>query len=134
MQAQTQNNFACEAMANTRMLESDQHIQARDGWLKAHSETVVGSVSFVLVVLLAVIDFRTPPEIKLTLFYLFIIAFAAWSGGKQAGLAVVVFSSLVLLVRELRFESSPGWAGVWNMAMQMGIYFFTSRVISALRL
>src|SRR5687768_10397714 len=105
-------------------------------WLKTHSEASVGFVSLVLVVLLGVIDFRTPPEIKLTLFYWLIIAFAAWSGGKRAGLAMVVTSSLILLVRESRLEEnrSLGWPSVWNTATQLGIYFLTSRVISALRI
>jgi PAS domain S-box-containing protein len=118
------------------MFESKQHRQEISSWLKVHSEAGVGFASFALLILLAAIDFRAPPEVKLTIFYLLIIAFAAWSGGKKAGLVMVVTSSLILVVRESRLEDSRtlGWPGIWNTAMQMGIYFVTSRVMSALRI
>ena len=118
------------------MFEPETGNQEIRNWLKAHSEASVGFVSLVLVALLAVIDFRTPPEIRLTLFYLLIIAFAAWSGGKRAGIAVVVTSALILLAREFKLAEhhSLGWTSIWNLGMQTGIYLIAGRVMSALRL
>jgi PAS domain S-box-containing protein len=105
-------------------------------WLKPNSEAGVGLVSLALLAFLAFIDFHTPPEVRLTLFYLLLIAFAAWSGGKRAGMAVVVASSLILLAREFKAAEnhSPGWASVWNMGMTVGIYWLAGRMMSALRI
>jgi len=88
-------------------------------WLKAHSEISAGLISLALVALLAFIDFRTPPEIKLTLFYLLIISFAAWCGGKRVAITVVMTSSLILRGREFKLagKHSLSWASFWNTSV-----------------
>ena len=105
-------------------------------WLRAHSEAVIGFVSIVLALVLGIAGFSAPAEIELTLFYLLIIAFAAWSGGKNAGFVVALISSLILILREFSLAEnySPTWPHLWNMWMQVGIYLLAARVISALRI
>ncbi len=104
-------------------------------WLKARSEAFVGCVSFFLVLLLAVVDFCTSAAMRLTLFYVLIIAFAAWYGGKRAGFATAGTSSLILLIREIRFAGDHAPSGVtfWNVGMQVGVYLLAGRTMSALR-
>ena len=105
-------------------------------WLKPNPEAAIGLISFVLLTVLAAIDFNTPSEVKLTFFYLLVIAFAAWIGGKRVGMVVVVTSSLIFLARECKAAEnhSPGWASVWNMGMTVGIYWLAGRMMSALRI
>ena len=106
------------------MVESNLSDLKNRDWLKPDSETVVGFVSFVLLALLAIVDLCAPSEVKLTPFYLLLIAIAAWGGGKKVGIAAVVTSSLMLLAREFKTaeKHSPEWASVWNMGMMVGIY------------
>lgn len=104
-------------------------------WLKARSKAFVGCVSFFLVLLLGVVDLHVPAALRLTLFYVLIIAFAAWFGGKRIGLAIMVISSLVLLVREIRFagDHAFNWVACWNVGMLVGVYFLAGRAMAALQ-
>lgn len=104
-------------------------------WLKLPSEAGFSFISIALVLTLGIVDFLTPPEIKLTLFYLMIIGFAAWFGGKRTGLIVVTISSLLFLVGDIRsgLGHESNWASAWNVAMIVGIYVLTDWVVSALR-
>jgi len=130
------NQVVFAGIKSTRMIEPKTNGREIGDWLKEHSEASVGFLSFALLVLLAILDFRAPPAAQFTLFYVLIIAFAAWGGGKQLGLSVVLASSLILLTRAFRTAEnhSLGWTGVWNMGMQAGIYLFVGRVMAALRI
>ena len=64
------------------------------------SETVIGVLCLLLVVLVAIIDYRSTARVSFTLFYLLIAAFAAWSGSRRAGLLIALASSLAAFVGE----------------------------------
>src|ERR1043166_3102616 len=60
---------------------------------KRHSELAIGAVALGLIFLVAWIDTHTSPRVSFSLFYLLIVTFAAWSGGKRAGVFCAFTSS-----------------------------------------
>ena len=103
--------------------------------LKRHSELAVGLISLLLVVLVALVDRRASPRITFSLFYLLIVAYASWSGGKKAGVFCAFVSSFALFLHELRTSPDEwaGWPLYWDLWMQIGTYLFAAFLVSAVR-
>jgi PAS domain S-box-containing protein len=103
--------------------------------LKRHSELLIAIVSLALIILVAWIDQRTNPHISFGFFYLLIVTFAAWSGGKKAGVFCAFTGSLALFLHEVRISEGdwPGWPIYWNLWMQIGTFLFAAFLVSAVR-
>jgi PAS domain S-box-containing protein len=99
---------------------------------KRSSETTVGIVCLILIVLLAVIDFRSVPRASFTLFYLLIAAYAAWSGSRRTGILIALASSLASFVDEASHNLQSGVL-YWNLGVQTGISVFVVLLVSAVR-
>ena len=96
------------------------------------SETVIGVLCLLLVVLVAIIDYRSTARVSFTLFYLLIAAFAAWSGSRRAGLLIALASSLAAFVGEAS-HNLPTGVLFWNLGVQTGISLFVVLLLSAVR-
>ena len=102
---------------------------------RRRSETAVGATAFVFVVLLAVIEGRAAPRISFSLFYLLVVTYASWCGGRKAGVVTAFASSLALFLHEVRVydDLDPDWPLYWNLWMQTGSYLFAAFLVSAVR-
>ena len=102
---------------------------------QAHSEARIGLICLVLVAWVAFIEFHIAPQIRLTFFYLLIIALGAWAGGTLSAIGVAVISSLAFLLREVDAadgRSLPGSA-IWNVGMQTTVYLSAALILLALQ-
>ena len=102
---------------------------------QAYAEARIGLICLVLVAWVAFIEFHIAPQIRLTFFYLLIIALGAWGGGTLSAIGVAVISSLAFLLREVDAadgHSLPGSA-IWNVGMQTTVYLSAALILSALR-
>ena len=110
------------------------HRPARNpvGQRKRASETAIGVLCLFLVILVAIIDYRSTARISFTLFYLLIAAFAAWSGSRKAGLLIALAGSLAAFVGEASHDLQPGVL-YWNLGVQTGISLFVVLLLSAVR-
>src|SRR5262249_27311290 len=105
------------------------------GDLQRGGETMTGFVALLLVLLLAMIESWANPRISFSLFFLLVVTYAAWFGGRKAGVVVAFASSLALFLNEARGsdDPTPRWPLYWNLWMQIGIYLFAAFLVSALR-
>ncbi|MGA9777465.1 MAG: PAS domain-containing protein [Verrucomicrobiia bacterium] len=110
------------------------HRQTRDPirHRRPASETVIGVLCLLLVILVAIIDYRSTARVSFTLFYLLIAAFAAWSGSRRAGLLIALASSLAAFVGEAS-HNLPTSVLFWNLGVQTGISLFVVLLLSAIR-
>ena len=90
------------------------------------------SFASLLVILVAIIDYRSTARVSFTLFYLLIAAFAAWSGSRRAGLLIALASSLAAFVGEAS-HNLPTGVLFWNLGVQTGISLFVVWLLSAVR-
>lgn len=101
----------------------------------ARLESVGGPVALLLLCGLAIADFVYVPPTYFSLFYLVVVAFAAWSSGRNTGFMLVAVSFLVLLAREL--ERAPTHAFnhpmVLNLVVQLSVYILTAISVSSVR-
>src|SRR5215469_1872219 len=75
---------------------------------KRPSETTIGVACLVLIMLVAIIDYRSVPRVSFTLFYLLIAAYAAWSGSRRTGILIALASSLASFVDEASHNLQSG--------------------------
>ncbi len=103
--------------------------------LKRHSEFRAGFISFLMIVVVALIDHHASPRVSFSLFYLLIVAYAAWSGGKKAGVFCAFVSSFALFLHEVRTSPDEwvGWPVYWDLWMQIGTFLFAAFLVSAVR-
>ena len=97
--------------------------------------SAAGILSFLLIVLLVLIDRLVAPRMSFLLFYVLIVTFAAWSGGRRKGMVIAGASSLALLLHELRVSAGKPADGFTflNLGMEALIFFFAAWVVSAMR-
>jgi PAS domain S-box-containing protein len=101
----------------------------------ARLESVGGPIALLLLCGLAVADFVYVPPTYFSLFYLVVVAFAAWTSGRKTGLLLAGVSFLVLIAREL--ERAPGHSLThpiaWNLVVQLSIYLVAAFSVSSVR-
>ncbi|MGA3283471.1 MAG: PAS domain-containing protein [Verrucomicrobiota bacterium] len=100
--------------------------------LKQPSEAAISVVCLFLTILAAIIDYRSVQRVSFTLFYLLIASYAAWKGGRKAGVLIALVSSLASFVDEVNHSSQLGIL-YWNLAVQIGISLFVVLLVSAVR-
>lgn len=93
------------------------------------------SVSLMLVVLLAALDHMFSPQISFTLFYLLVVAYAAWHAGRKNGLIIAFASLIALAIHEFKnpVENTTVWMAGWNLGVQVTIYIFVVLLVSTIR-
>jgi PAS domain S-box-containing protein len=99
---------------------------------KPHSETAIGIVCLVLTLLVAVVNYVSALRISFILFYLLIAAFAAWSGGRRAGIWIALAGSLATFVAEANYNSRFSVL-CWDLGVQIGVSLFVVLLVSAVR-
>jgi PAS domain S-box-containing protein len=99
---------------------------------KPHSETAIGIVCLVLTLLVAVVNYLSGLRISFILFYLLIAAFAAWSGGRRAGVWIAFVGSLATFVAEANYNSRFSVL-CWDLGVQMGVSLLVVLLVSAVR-
>ena len=95
----------------------------------------ISVLSLLLTVLVAIVDYWAAPTASFTLFYLLIAAYAAWSGGRKAGVLVALAGSLASLVSELSRQPSHPSLNIlgWNLCVQIAVSLFVVLLVSAFR-
>jgi len=99
---------------------------------KQYSETVVGILCLGLTLLVALVGYVSASRISFILFYLLIAAFAAWSGGRRAGVWIALAGSLATLVGEAHHQAQLGVL-CWDLGVQLGVSLFVVLLVSAVR-
>ena len=99
---------------------------------RRHREAAIIVICLFLTILVAIIDYRSIPRVSFTLLYLLIAAYAAWSGGRRAGVWIALAGSLAAFMGEasnnLRFAVL-----CWDLGVQLGVSLFVVFLVSAVR-
>jgi diguanylate cyclase (GGDEF)-like protein len=91
--------------------------------------------SFLLAMLLGVLDFWTGFEISFSFFYLIPVSLAAWTAGRRGGVLVSIESAAIWLIanRLSGQDFSNLLIPFWNAIMRMGIFIFVTFLLAELR-
>jgi PAS domain S-box-containing protein len=100
--------------------------------LKQPSETTVSIACLFLTFLVAIVDYLSAEQVSFILFYLIIAAYAAWKGGRKAGVLITLAGSLSSFVDGVNHHSRLGIL-YWNLGVQIGILLFAVLLVSAIR-
>lgn len=108
--------------------EMSRHATARQQ--RQPSPYAIGAGCFCMILLTAIIERRVHEGISFILFYLLIAAYAAWYGGRKAGVVVALLSSLALFINEAGHHPRSGLF-YWNLSVQITILLFVVLLVSA---
>jgi signal transduction histidine kinase len=93
------------------------------------------TAGFMLSVLVALVDYVTGAELKISIFYLLPISLMAWFVNRRVGIILAVFSSVLEVVTDLMVGHpfSHSIIVYWNGAVQAGFFVIIVLTLSALR-
>jgi len=93
-------------------------------WIERLPKAAILALCLAAVVVLGILDWQCPPQISFTLFYLLVVAFAAFAAGKWAGAFITLASALAPAVGE--WQHSGGalhvWVTCWNGAVRLASF------------
>jgi len=103
--------------------------------LKGLSSSVVRPISFVLVIVMGVIDYLTGFEVSVTLFYLLPVSLGAWFAGRRTGLFLAAASAAVWFGADVlsRHFLQPPFVPIWNSVMVGAVFVVIAILLSELR-
>jgi diguanylate cyclase (GGDEF)-like protein len=109
------------------------------GWsllriLETQSRLVIIVCAYLLVGVVAVVEYLTGPELSCSLFYLIPISLVAWWGGFAHGILLALSSTLAWHALDL--YDAPGIhpaIRLWNAILRFGFFAFTTGLLARLR-
>jgi signal transduction histidine kinase len=97
---------------------------------------VVALGAILLLTLIAYIDYATPPEFSMGLFYILPLALVTWFLGKRSGYVMALVAAATELTVEL-FSPSPSYTDIrfayWNALTRLAFFLFCVPALSSLR-
>ena len=107
-----------------------------NGYLTRQSKPFLITSGFILVLLVAVIDYITGAELSVSIFYLIPISLSVLFVNRRAGVLLSVLSSAVGLTTDLMVGHPYSHPIIvyWNNAIQMGFFLIIVLILSALKI
>lgn len=95
-------------------------LRPSDRWLKARSQPFLVSLSAASLLFVFIVDYLTPTELHLTIFYLIPVSLAAWYVGRRVGLAMALVSAMAWHYADSLNRTAL--LSVWNVMVVYGIF------------
>jgi len=107
-----------------------QHFES--DWKKTIPTWLAG---FLLVIVIAIVDFFTGYQLNFSMFYLIPIIWITWKSGKLGGVIYSIFSSIAWLEADLLAEPlyTHPLIPYWNAFMRLGMFILVVLILSALK-
>jgi diguanylate cyclase (GGDEF)-like protein len=88
-----------------------------------------------LVALVALLDYLTPWQVSLAVFYVLPISLVAWTVGSWPGILISCVSAIAWLLIDLRVGPSYSHAGIpyWNSVVSLAFYLIVTLTLSSLK-
>jgi diguanylate cyclase (GGDEF)-like protein len=92
--------------------------------------------AIIIVLVLWIIDYITPPDLSFVVFYLFPVFLVAWFAEKKAGIVIALLSGIAwytadVVATERTFHPlSP----IWNVVTKIGFFLIVNFTVSSLRI
>jgi diguanylate cyclase (GGDEF)-like protein len=104
-------------------------------FLEKRSKLFWGTVGFILVVALGIVDYETGVELSITLFYLIPILLVVWFANEDLGLAIAAASAITWFLTEYAngLKYSNIMISVWNTLIRLGFFIIASRLLAELK-
>lgn len=106
-------------------------LRRTDLWLKALSKQALTLLSAVSLLVIFIVDYRTPSELHLTIFYLVPVSLAAWYVGRRSGLVMALLSAAAWHYADSLNRTVL--LSAWNVAVVYGIFAANALSVSKLR-
>jgi diguanylate cyclase (GGDEF)-like protein len=104
-------------------------------FLEKRNDLFWGSIGFLFIILLGIIDYLTGYELSFSLFYLAPISLIAWFRGRRFGVLASAVSAIAWFLAD--FLSGSRYSNpsmyVWNTLIRLGFFLVVTRLLSALR-
>jgi len=107
-----------------------------DSFFEKQGKLFLGTMGFVFVVLLGLVDYATGFEINISFFYLVPIALLSWYAGGQFGLFAAAASAITWFIADYSsglVYSHPA-IYVWNTLLRLIFFVVVSRLIATVRI
>src|SRR5690349_2215680 len=102
--------------------------------LGAARAALLDAGGFVLVALIALLDYATGPDLSLSIFYLVPAVACAWRGGFSHGLLLALAAAVARqVVERVEHPAVPAAVGVWNGVVQFGTLTLAASLVCRLR-
>lgn len=104
-------------------------------FLKKRSSFQIAATSFLLIVLVAVMDYATGSEMSFSVFFLVPIAFSTWYGGSLQGIIFSFLSATAWLFVDGTSGQhySQTFIPFWNAGVRFVFFIVTAKLLSTLR-
>lgn len=88
------------------------------------------TISFLVVILIGIVDHLIVQEISIYVFYSLPIAYSCWFAGRKAGILLSIASALAWFIHDL-LEGPNSLLLYWNMLVRTGFFIFISLILAA---
>jgi diguanylate cyclase (GGDEF)-like protein len=106
-------------------------------WFDARSPDTVTLLALLLIVLISVVDYFTPPEISTSVFYLAPLGLAAWFAGPRSGLAMALLAAGAWTAKDIMFRGvayAEQWILLWNTISRVIMFSLVAWLFAQVRL
>lgn len=96
---------------------------------------LIAFLSLAIIILIAVLDYLTGPEISVALLYVIPVSLCTWYLGRNAGLTAAVASELAWFIADNVISKVYGYRVLiyWNAVMRLGVFVTYALVLSAFK-
>jgi signal transduction histidine kinase len=110
-------------------------IKGVNAFLKKQRKEWLITIGFTLSVLVAIVDYVTGAELKISIFYLLPISLIAWFVNRKMGVILAIVSSGLEVMADLMVGHPYSHSIIvyWNGAVQAGFFVIIVLILSALR-
>ncbi len=92
--------------------------------------------AIIIVLVLWIIDYITPPDLSFVVFYLFPVFLVAWFADKDAGIAIALLSGIAWYTADVvaAEHTTRPLAPIWNVVTKVGFFLIVNFTVSSLRI
>ena len=105
-------------------------------WLDGLPLAAINGVALLLLALISILDYTTPPPISTSVFYMGPIAISAWFGSRRSGEGLAVLSALAWTAKDVALRGAPyAEPGIifWNTSARLIMFVVVAWLISEVR-
>ena len=89
----------------------------------------------IIVLVLWIIDFISPPDLSFVVFYLFPVFLVAWFAEKEAGMVIALLSGIAWYTGDVvtTEHTSHSFSPIWNLITKVGFFLIVNFTVFSLR-
>jgi diguanylate cyclase (GGDEF)-like protein len=105
-------------------------------FLQKQQKKYIVLAAIIIVLVLWIIDYITPPDLSFVVFYLFPVFLTAWFAEKKAGIIIALLSGIAWYTADVVATEHPfhPLSPIWNVVTKIGFFLIVNFMVSSLRI